>query len=85
MYTVDEIEDDQAILWMLFDIRHEQLFIVNDLWKSQSALGQEKTISKSLYDKMLYVGQINCCQKTLISMQKKARLKRRYREVECSF
>ena len=33
MYTVDEIEDDQGILWMLFDIRHEQLFTVNDLWK----------------------------------------------------
>ena len=33
MYMVDEIEDNQGILWMLFDIRHEQLFTVNDLWK----------------------------------------------------
>ena len=56
MYMVDEIEDDQGILWMLFDIRQEQLFTVNDLWKCQSALGEGKTISKNLCDKMLYVG-----------------------------
>ena len=31
MYMVDEIEDDQGILWMLFDIRHEQLFTIIDL------------------------------------------------------
>ena len=59
MYMVDEIEDDQGILWMLFDIHHEQLFTVNDLWKYQSTLGEEKAISKSLCDKMLCVGQIN--------------------------
>ena len=75
MYTVDEIEDDQGILWMLFDIRHEQLFTVNDLWKCQSALGEEKTISKSLCDKMLYVGQINGCHQILISMQSTAKKK----------
>ena len=55
MYAVDEIEDNQGILWMPFDIRHEQLFTVNDLWKCQSVLGERKTISKNLYDKMLYV------------------------------
>ena len=53
MYTMDEIEDDQGILWMLFDICHEQLFTVNDLWKCQSTLAEEKTISKNLCDKML--------------------------------
>ena len=63
MYTVDEIEDDQGILWMQFDIRHKQLFTVNDLQKCQSALGERKTISKNLCDKMLYVGQINGCKK----------------------
>ena len=65
MYTVDEIEDDQGILWMQFDIRHKQLFTVNDLRKCQSALGEGKTISKNLCDKMLYVEQINGCQKKI--------------------
>ena len=69
MYTVDEIENDQGIVWMLFYIRHEQLFTVNDLCKCQSALGEEKAISKDLCDKMLYVGQINGCQKIFISVQ----------------
>ena len=63
MCTVDEIEDDNGILWMLFDIRHEQLFTVNDLWKCQSTLGEGKAISKNLCDKTLYVGHINGCQK----------------------
>ena len=75
MYTVSEIEDDQDILWMLFDIRHEQLFTVNDLWKCKSTPGEGKAISIKLCDKMLYVRQTNGC---------KARIKGRYREVECS-
>ena len=75
MYTLDEIEDDQGILWMLFDIRYEQLFTVTDLWKCQSTPGEGKTISKTLCDKMLYVGQINDCQKILISMQSTAQKK----------
>ena len=74
MHTVDGIEDDQGILWMLFDIRHEQLFTVNDLWKCQSALGEGKRFQK-ICDKMLYVGQINGCQKILISMQSTAQKK----------
>ena len=78
MYMVDQIESDQGILWMLFDIRHEQLFTVNHLWKCQSTLEEEKAISKNLCDKMLYVGQINGCQKILIF-----RLKKRNRKVEC--
>ena len=53
MCTVDETEDGKGILWMLFDIRHEQLFTVNDLWKCQSTLGEGKTNSKYLCDKML--------------------------------
>ena len=65
MYKVDEIEDDQGILWMLFDIRHEQLFTVHDLWKCKSTLGELKAISKNLCDKMLYVGQIIGCQKII--------------------
>ena len=65
MYTVDEIKDDQCILWMIFDIRHEQLFTVNDLWKCQSTLEEEKAISKYLCDEMLYIGQINGCQKII--------------------
>ena len=65
MYTVDEIEDDQGILWMLFVIRHEQLLTVNDLWKCQSTLGEGKAISKNLCNKMLYVGQTNSCQKII--------------------
>ena len=69
MYKVDETEDDQGILWMLFDSRREQLFTVNDLWKCQSALVEGKTISKNLCDKTLHVGQINGYQKILISMQ----------------
>ena len=60
---VNEIEDDNGILSMLFDIRHEQLFTVNDFWKCQSTLGDGKAISKNLCDKMLYVGHINGCQK----------------------
>ena len=48
---------------------------VFDLWKCQSALGEGKTISKHLCDKMLYVGQINGCQKILISMQSTAQKK----------
>ena len=72
MYTLDETEDDPGILWMLFDIRHEQLFTVNDLWKYQSTLGEGKAISKNLCDKILYVGQINGCQKILVSMQSTA-------------
>ena len=83
MCTADEIEDDQGILSMLFGIRQEQLFTVNDLSKCQSTLGERKTISKNLCGKMLYVGQINGCQKILVSMQSTAQ--RRYREVECSF
>ena len=63
MCTVYEIENDKGILWTLFDIRHEQLFTVNDLWKCQSTLGEGKAISKYLYDKTLYVAQINGCQK----------------------
>ena len=63
MCTVDETEDDKGILWMLFDIRHKRFFTVNDLWKSQSTLGEGKTISKYLCDKKLYVAQINGCQK----------------------
>ena len=58
MCTVDEIEDDNGILWMLFD-----KFTVNDLWKCQSILGERKAISKNLRDKRLYVGHINGCQK----------------------
>ena len=50
MCTVDEIEDDKGILWMLFDIRHKQLFTVNDLWKCQLTLGEGKAISKNLCD-----------------------------------
>ena len=65
MYMVDEIEEDQGIFWMLFDIHHEQVLTVNDLWKCQSALGEGKVISKNLCDKMLYVGQINGCQKLI--------------------
>ena len=37
---------------MLFDIRHEQLLTVNDLWKCRSTLGEEKAIKKNLCDKM---------------------------------
>ena len=65
MCTVDEIEDDKGILLMLLDIRHEQLFTVNDLWKCQSTLGEGKAISKNLCDKMLYVAQINGFQKII--------------------
>ena len=65
MHTVDEIENDQGILWMLFDICHEELFTVNDLYGCQSTLGEGKVISKNLCDRMLYVGQINGCQKII--------------------
>ena len=75
MYTADETEDDQGILSMLFDIRQEQLFTVNDLSKCQSTLGERKTISKNLCGKMLYVGQINGYQKMLISMKSTAKKK----------
>ena len=57
------------------DIRYEQLFTVNDLWKCQSTLEGGKAISKHLCDKMLFVGQRNGCQKILISMQSTARKK----------
>ena len=50
---------------MPFDIRHEQLFTVNDLWKCQSTLSEEKAILKNLWDKILYIGQISGCQKTI--------------------
>ena len=63
MCKVDQIEDDQSILWMLFDIRHGELFAVNDLWKCQSTLGEGKAVLKNLCDKMLYVGQTIGCQK----------------------
>ena len=62
---MDETEDGKGILWVLFDICHEQLFTVNDLWKCQSTLGEGKTNSKYLCDKMLYVAQINGCQKII--------------------
>ena len=75
MYTAYEIEDDQGIVSMLVDIRQEQLFTVNDLSKCQSTLGERKTISKNLCGKMLYVGQINGCQKILIYMQSTAQKK----------
>ena len=48
---------------------------VFDLWKCQSVLGEGKTILKSLCDKVLYVGQINGCQKKLVSMQSTAQKK----------
>ena len=78
MYTVDEIEDDQGILLMLFDIRHGQLFTVNDLWKCQSARGEGKMISKNLCDRQnvgCWTGQIIGCQKISISMQSRAQKK----------
>ena len=68
--TVDEIENDKGILWILFDIRHEQLFTVNNLWKCQSTLGEGKAILKNLCDKMLYVTQINGCRKIIESYAK---------------
>ena len=35
-YRLDKIEDDQGILWILFDICHQELLTVNDLWRYDS-------------------------------------------------
>ena len=76
MNTVKEIEDDQGILWMLFETCHkQQLFTANDLLKCQSTLGGGKAILKNLRDKMLYVGQINGCQKMTDILQSTAQKK----------
>ena len=75
MHMVDEIEDDQGILWRCYLTFVMISCSVFDLWKCQSVLGEGKTISQHLCDKMLYVGQIIGCQKILISMQSTAQKK----------
>ena len=56
MYTLDKIEDDQGILWILLDIRHKKLFTINDLWRNHSTLKEGEEISKALSDKVMYIG-----------------------------
>ena len=63
MYTLDEIEDDQGILWKLFNIRHEELFTVSDLWRCHSNEDDGKDVSQKLSDKMMFIGTYHGCQK----------------------
>ena len=62
MYTHDEIKDDQGMLWKLFNIRHEELFTVSDLWRCQSNEDDGKDVSQKLSDKMMFIGTYHGCQ-----------------------
>ena len=63
MYTLDEIEDDQGTLWKLFNILHEELFTVSDLWRCHSNEDNGKDVSQKLADKMMFIGTYHGCQK----------------------
>ena len=63
MYTLDEIEDGQGILWKLFNIRHEELFTVSELWRSHSNENAEKDVSQKLFDKIMFIGTYCGCKK----------------------
>ena len=59
-YSVDEIEDDQGILWQLFDIR---LFTTHDLYICISLSNDNKEIPRDLAKKLFYVGTFDGCKK----------------------
>ena len=63
MFSVDEIEDDQGILWQLFDIGHEELFTTHDLYRCISLSNDDKEIPRDLAKKLLYVGTFDGCKK----------------------
>ena len=46
-----------------FDIHHRKLFTVDDLWRNHATLKEDKQISKTLSDKIMYIGTMTGCKK----------------------
>ena len=59
IYSLDEIEDKQGILWQLFGIRDEELFIVNDMYRFISLASGGKELPKDLANKRLHIGHFD--------------------------